>query len=84
MKAAKFSPRPTGSMIVNRTFPGGIEVRNRSISDWSSGIAWSLPASAARMSTEDRIGKGINAGRSKCVGHRLEPGVDRDAVRDTA
>ena len=27
MKAAKFSPRPTGSTIVNRTLPGGTDVR---------------------------------------------------------
>ena len=39
MNAAKFSPRPTGSMIVNRTLPGGRPVRKRSIIAWSASTA---------------------------------------------
>ena len=42
MKAEKFWPSPTGSMIVKRTLPGGSDVSSRSItfcSDWTASIA---------------------------------------------
>ena len=85
MNAAKFSPRPTGSKIVNRTLPGGTEVRNRSISAWSSLTASALPVSAVLIRTDDWIGNGIKAGSSKLRRPGvLEPGIDGDAAGEVA
>ena len=62
MNAAKFSPRPTGSRIVNRTFPGGSPVKNRNITACIEFTAAARPRSAAFHSTAHLSGNGRNAG----------------------
>ncbi len=43
MNAEKFSPSPTGSIIVKRTFPGGMAVSNRSMTACIESTAFDSP-----------------------------------------
>jgi len=45
MMAEKFSPSPTGSKIVKRILPAGMEVNNLSIAACSDSIDFARPAS---------------------------------------
>ena len=68
MKPAKFSPRPTGSMIVNRSLPGGIVASIRSITARSTWTAGSRPSPAALIEIDALWGKGKRAGSEMTVG----------------
>ena len=67
MKAEKFSPRPTGSKIVKRILPGGIEVSSRSIEACSDSIALARPASPAFSNSSEWSGSGKSSGRVNSV-----------------
>ncbi len=68
MNVEKFWPRPTGSTIVNRTLPGGIAVRNRSMVAWRSWTAGPRPSSAALISREILSGNWRKAGSERDSG----------------
>ena len=63
MKAEKLSPRPTGSMIVNLSFPGGRLVRSRNIVFCSTATAAVLPEPSASRTRFAEPEKGSSAGR---------------------
>ncbi len=62
MKAAKFSPSPTGSMIKNRSLLGGIVTSSRNIRACIASIAAARPLPRARNRTDGRSGNGTVAG----------------------
>src|SRR5947199_3677624 len=62
MNAAKFWPKPTGSMIVKRTLPGGKPLSSRIIIASSERFAWASGAPVAR-SISDPPGNSTAAGQ---------------------
>ena len=64
MKAAKLSPRPTGSKNVKRTFEGGIETSSRESNDCTAASAAGREAGVVSNTRFPRNGKAIAAGIS--------------------
>ena len=82
MKAEKFSPSPTGSMIVKRTLAGGMALRSRSIALCISSTALARPGPPAFSSKSEWRGKGQGDGEGELGLGGPQPLVLRHAPLD--
>ena len=79
MNAPKFRPIPTGSTIVNRTWPGGRLVRSRNIAAWSRRSPPAGRRPGPRSAGWPGRGTAAGPGRRRAVGDPLhQAGVGRD------